>query len=209
MSYDETLSATTADSAQFVVQVDGTGATIDNVTINGSTVELTLASAITPGQNVTVIYTDPTTSDDSHAIQDSAGNDAASMEASVSFAATNLIIGTTGADTINGMSGSDSIHGLGGDDVLSGGACADQFVFGLEAFDGARDRDTILDFEAGLDAIVLADGVTLNALHIDRPGNDRAVLYLNGDHDTITVIGAGLTPDSLNILTDDGLSYWG
>jgi uncharacterized repeat protein (TIGR02059 family) len=45
------------------------------------TVTLTLAEAARHGQAVLVAYTDPTAGDDAHAIQDAAGNDAASLAA--------------------------------------------------------------------------------------------------------------------------------
>ncbi|MFW1749156.1 hypothetical protein ACG9XW_23660, partial [Acinetobacter guillouiae] len=46
---------------------------------NGSSVVLTLATAVTAGQAVEVGYTDPTTGNDPNAIQDIAGNDAATL----------------------------------------------------------------------------------------------------------------------------------
>uniref|UniRef100_UPI0002376CE9 SwmB domain-containing protein n=1 Tax=Verminephrobacter aporrectodeae TaxID=1110389 RepID=UPI0002376CE9 len=45
------------------------------------TVRLTLATAVTNGQAMTIAYTDPTTGNDANAIQDAAGNDAASFAA--------------------------------------------------------------------------------------------------------------------------------
>jgi uncharacterized repeat protein (TIGR02059 family) len=79
LTYDGALSATTAAVGAFTVNVGGTSVTVNSVTVNGSTIELTLASAISNGQTVTVAYADPTAGDDANAIQDSAGNDAASI----------------------------------------------------------------------------------------------------------------------------------
>ncbi len=42
---------------------------------------MTLAPPITTGQSVQIAYTDPTTGNDTNAIQDVAGNDAASLPA--------------------------------------------------------------------------------------------------------------------------------
>ncbi|MCW8209682.1 hypothetical protein D8B24_22375, partial [Verminephrobacter aporrectodeae subsp. tuberculatae] len=42
---------------------------------------LTLSTAVSHGQSVTVAYADPTTGNDANAIQDAAGNDAASFAA--------------------------------------------------------------------------------------------------------------------------------
>ena len=53
-----------------------TGVTVDAA---ARIVILTLADAVVFGQSVTVAYTDPTAGNDSHAIQDAAGNDAASF----------------------------------------------------------------------------------------------------------------------------------
>ncbi|MFW1914611.1 SwmB domain-containing protein, partial [Acinetobacter sp. ULE_I064] len=49
--------------------------------MNGSSVVLTLGTAVTAGQAVEVGYTDPTTGNDPNAIQDVAGNDAATLPA--------------------------------------------------------------------------------------------------------------------------------
>ena len=47
--------------------------------VRGRTVVVGLESAVTTGQDVTVTYTDPTTGNDDRAIQDPAGNDAATL----------------------------------------------------------------------------------------------------------------------------------
>ncbi len=67
----------------FTVLVDGTAVAVTAVTVNGAahTVTLTLATPVTNGQAVTVAYTDPTFGNDANAIQDAAGNDAASLPA--------------------------------------------------------------------------------------------------------------------------------
>ncbi|MGA0305968.1 MAG: thrombospondin type 3 repeat-containing protein, partial [bacterium] len=82
LDYDEALSATTAAPSDFVVNVDGSAATISSVATSGSSVELTLSSAITFGQTIMVAYTDPTSGNDANAIQDAAGNDASLLSTS-------------------------------------------------------------------------------------------------------------------------------
>ncbi|WP_216069594.1 SwmB domain-containing protein, partial [Acinetobacter bereziniae] len=52
---------------------------VTNVAVVGSTVVLTLGAAVTAGQSVTVGYTDPSADNDVNAIQDIAGNDAATL----------------------------------------------------------------------------------------------------------------------------------
>ncbi|MCW5258681.1 hypothetical protein D5038_20725 [Verminephrobacter aporrectodeae subsp. tuberculatae] len=79
----------------FTVLVNDVANAVTNVTVDGQakTVTLTLTTAVTPGQTVTVAYADPTTGNDANAIQDAAGNDAAS------FAATAVVNNTSAADT--------------------------------------------------------------------------------------------------------------
>jgi uncharacterized protein len=63
----------------------------------------------------------------------------------------NVINGTIGRDTLTGTSGKDRITGDRGADTLTGGAGTDEFVY-VNLADG---RDTITDFMAGADKIVL------------------------------------------------------
>ena len=67
----------------FAVAVGGTPVAVNSVTVNAAnkTVTLTLATAVSNGQTVTVAYTDPSGGDDANAIQDTAGNDAAALAA--------------------------------------------------------------------------------------------------------------------------------
>ncbi|WP_010108941.1 SwmB domain-containing protein, partial [Verminephrobacter aporrectodeae] len=70
-------------SGAFTVLVNGVANAVTTVTVQSraKTVTLTLSTAVTHGQSVTVAYTDPTTGNDTNAIQDAAGNDAASFAA--------------------------------------------------------------------------------------------------------------------------------
>ena len=79
LTYNETLSATTAATSAFAVSDSGTAVSLSSVTASGFTVTLALASTINIGRVVTLSYADPTGSDDANAIQDSAGNDAISL----------------------------------------------------------------------------------------------------------------------------------
>jgi uncharacterized repeat protein (TIGR02059 family) len=82
LTYSEALSATTAAGSDFAVLVGGVSRSVSGVAVSGSTVVLTLASpAVESGQSVSVAYTDPTGSNDTNALQDSAGNDAATLAA--------------------------------------------------------------------------------------------------------------------------------
>jgi uncharacterized repeat protein (TIGR02059 family) len=81
--------ATTLNSANgpaanaFAVAVGGTPVTVSSVSVNATakTVTLTLASALSTATGLTVAYTDPSSANDTAAIQDIAGNDAASFSA--------------------------------------------------------------------------------------------------------------------------------
>ncbi len=68
------------------------------------------------------------------------------------------LFGGAGNDTINGGAGSDILTGGKGRDVLIGGSGEDTFVFALKADLGlGKKRDTIADFEVGVDIIDLAE----------------------------------------------------
>ena len=81
--YDEALDDAAGPAASdFAVEVDGESADLSSgsaVTVSGRTVVLRLASAVRELQDVTVSYTDPTSGDDTNAIQDAAGNDAVDL----------------------------------------------------------------------------------------------------------------------------------
>ena len=78
--FSESLSATTAPANAFTLSVDtGTAPTISTATASGNSVTLGLAGALTSDQVVTVAYVDATSGNDAVAVQDAAGNDAASF----------------------------------------------------------------------------------------------------------------------------------
>ena len=81
LTFSEPLDEDTGPSdTDFTVNVDGSGAALSGApAVSGPTVTLTLASAVTFGQTVTVGYTDPTPSNDANAVQDTVGNDADSF----------------------------------------------------------------------------------------------------------------------------------
>lgn len=79
LTYDEILSNTSAAIGAFSVMVGGSARGVTGVAVNGNKVELTLASAVANGETVTVTYNDPTGGNDANALQDTAGNDAASI----------------------------------------------------------------------------------------------------------------------------------
>ena len=80
LTYDEVLDAVNRPAtSDFAVTVDQVGAEPSRLDFSGRTVQLHLASTVQSLQDVSVSYTDPTGDDDPNAIQDAAGNDAASL----------------------------------------------------------------------------------------------------------------------------------
>jgi uncharacterized repeat protein (TIGR02059 family) len=78
--YNEALDAVNLPAiGSFAVTVGGQLVTVTGISVNGSNVILTLGSVVTSGQSVQVGYTDPTAANDLNAIQDHAGNDAATL----------------------------------------------------------------------------------------------------------------------------------
>ena len=101
ITFDEALDTTkTPATAAFNVQVDGSTVTVSTVAVSDSTVTLTLATAVTTGQSVTVAYTKPNSGD---VVQDESGNELATFTAQT---ATNVTrppnTPATGAPTISG-----------------------------------------------------------------------------------------------------------
>ena len=79
ITYNETLSSTTASASNFTAVVDGQSVKPSSVTASGTKVVLTFASAISASAVVKISYAAPSGSSSlgNNAIQDSAGNDAA------------------------------------------------------------------------------------------------------------------------------------
>lgn len=80
MTYSEALnSSSTPATGSFTVLVNGVAYTVSSVTVSSTSVVLTLTTNILAGQTVTVAYTVPGSS----MIEDSAGNDAAALSATL------------------------------------------------------------------------------------------------------------------------------
>ncbi len=82
------------------------------------------------------------------------------------------LLGDSGRDLLVGDIGDDVLDGGNGDDLLWGNSGADQFV--LRAGDG---RDTIFDYEDGVDSFILADGLEFGDLTITQ-GVDQVWLEI-------------------------------
>ncbi|MBG9388448.1 SwmB domain-containing protein [Caenimonas aquaedulcis] len=90
-------------AANFAVTVKGAARAVQTVAVDSAahTVTLTLAKAVLFGDAVTVAYTDPTAADDAKAIQDSVGNDAASLAATAVTNNTVEVPDTTGPEFVS------------------------------------------------------------------------------------------------------------
>ena len=117
------------------------------------------------------------------------GNSANKIDAS-GFSGTTLIFARAGNDTLLGGSGNDLLKGDKGDDLINGGAGNDR-IYGGRGKDtfvlsNVAGKDTIYDFENGVDSLGLSDGLTFNDLDIQGNGSitnillgNRTVLVLN------------------------------
>jgi len=113
----------------------------------------------------------------------------------------NPITGTTGRDILTGTPADDIIHSLGGSiDRMSGKAGADIFVFGAETNNGVRERDIILDYEVGIDSILLEDGASVGSI---RQTSSGVAIFLEGDRDAIYVQGDGVLVGNLTFIPED------
>jgi Ca2+-binding RTX toxin-like protein len=102
------------------------------------------------------------------------------------------VYGGTGSDTLVGGLGSDSLtagsdgsklEGGAGRDLLVGGAGQDLFIFA-----SGSGRDTVVDFEFGLDKLVL-DGIDMKSVQTVLRGDTLLVSWGTTDHIKVNLIG--------------------
>ncbi|CAN7603326.1 SwmB domain-containing protein [Phenylobacterium sp. LjRoot164] len=211
MTYNEanTLDAVNAPAAgRFAVTADGASVAVNSVAVNASakTVTLTLQSAVTAGQAVTVAYTDPTGGDDASAIQDAVGNDAASLPATSvtnntldpppsvsgtiavpangSYAAGQTLSFTVTFNENVTVVGTDSVLGL------TIGSTAREAVFASSTANSVTYAYTVQAGETDANGVAVG-GITLGATTIrDSAGNDANLTL------------AGHVPSTAGILVD-------
>lgn len=113
----------------------------------------------------------------------------------------NLIAGTDGNDRLVGTDDADRIEsGAGRYDRMDGGAGADEFIFASETSNGVREQDLITNFDVTEDVIVLEDGAAISSI---RDLSSGVRITLADDGDILTILGTGVSSDTLSILTDD------
>ena len=203
ISYTE---ATTLDSTHipaastYEVKVGGVTTAVSHVVVDAQakTATLTLSTAVTAGQAVTVAYTDPTTGDDSNALQNAAGADAGSFLATT--VTNNTVVppvvvppvsggititapvgggtlqGTAQGDTFNGSAFKDVIYTAGGADSVDAGGGIDTVVMA-----GARDQYSIaLQADGSYVVRSLVDTGTVATLtNVERLSFDNQLIALD------------------------------
>jgi Ca2+-binding RTX toxin-like protein len=105
--------------------------------------------------------------------------------------------GSLGDDTLNGGAGADVLSAGAGEDLIWGGAGADVFRFpAAELSNGSAEGDIIVDYSgAEGDSLDLPDGVSSVADAYLL--NDKLVVVLDGDSDTIELVGVDDISDIL------------
>ncbi len=88
ITLSETQSANALSGTPFAVTVGGVRDVVTSASQSGPRITLTLTFAIIVGDTVEITYTDPTTGNDTYALQDLAGNDVATFTLSVTNAST-------------------------------------------------------------------------------------------------------------------------
>jgi VCBS repeat-containing protein len=103
------------------------------------------------------------------------------------------LYGASGNDTLEGGAGDDLLEGGSGNDIHTGGEGADDFLFSP-----GSGSDRILDFELGIDRLVLEDGVLIRSI---------AQRDINGDGvmDSIVQFG-GTGSGSVSLLSVSGVT---
>jgi len=117
--------------------------------------------------------------------------------------AANLLYGGRGADTISGGDGGDLIWGGDGNDTLTGGTGMDGFVIEREA--GAV--DTVMDFVAGTDRIVLSGFGSFTSYDISKvqEGTNTRLLLPDGQSVVLWNVTASNLTSSSFVTAADGM----
>jgi len=95
------------------------------------------------------------------------------------------LIGGTGFDSLFGGAGVDILQGDNGNNQLRGGADADIFIL----MKTNQTTDTILDFEDGIDRILLGNGSRFNDLTVEDLALENGVLIIENNHEIAKIIG--------------------
>jgi Ca2+-binding RTX toxin-like protein len=94
------------------------------------------------------------------------------------------LFGGAGSDTLQGGAGDDWLFGEAGNDRLTGGDGADMFVFGP-----GSQRDTVTDFQSGVDHIWIDGVADFSQLAISHNSAGDVVINLGTGFDLVTLTG--------------------
>ncbi|MGB3652276.1 MAG: putative Ig domain-containing protein [Rivularia sp. (in: cyanobacteria)] len=123
------------------------------------------------------------------------GNSANTIDAS-GFSGSTYLYGRGGNDTLLGGSGNDYLRGDNGDDLINGGAGNDRLYggSGKDTFvlSAAIGKDTIYDFEDGVDTLGLSGGLNFSDLDIQGNGNNTNILLGNQILATLNRVNSNL-----------------
>jgi len=107
------------------------------------------------------------------------------------YTGTSYLYGKDGNDTLLGGSGNDYVKAGSGDDLINGGIGSDRLYggSGKDTFvlSSVTGKDTIYDFEDGVDSLGLSDGLTFSDLNIKAIGNNTNIIQ--GNQTLATLIG--------------------
>ena len=181
LTFSEALDEDSAPAAgTFAVSVGGRARGVSGVSVSGSAVVLTLASAVTAGEAVTVGYTVPTTAA-APRIEDEAGNDAAAFSGEAVTNSTSAPVNTppTGLPAISGTAHvgetlTASASRIADADGLSGATFAWQWI----ANDGTGDTNISGATEAShtLDAGDAGKTVKVRGTFTDDGGTEETLV---------------------------------
>ena len=216
------------DLSAYHVTADGAANAVTAIVVDSAakTATLTLATAVTAGQAVTIAYTDPTSGNDPHALQSSTGEDAASLAATpvinnttaptaptyggggtgvVSTAPEKggVLNGTIYGDILTGLAGKDTFYPGGGADSIDGGDNVDTVVFS-----GARGQYTLTHNSDGTYTVrdMLDPSVSVAMKNIERVNFSDQALAIDATPESARLaelyhLALGRKPD------DAGLQY--
>ncbi len=94
----------------------------------------------------------------------------------------NLLAARSGAgnETIDGFAGDDVFRGSAGNDILRGGTGDDRYVFQL-----GNGSDEIVDVSGSADTLELGAGIAIDAVRVERTGNDATLIVSANDRVTL------------------------
>ena len=183
LTYDEVLNSDDPPpTGAFTVTVDGGTAfeetrSVSRLTVTGTTVQLVLNSAVREGRRITLTYTDPSSADDEHAIQDRPGNDATDLVTTVANENSDGD-GGEGADDTQAPRFEDAVVGSEGlrivliyDEILENFYIPEHTAFAVTV------DEEVVDLRGSTPITVDDENLTLHLANVIRKLQDVTVAY--------------------------------